>query len=92
MAKRKTEEQHEREVARRHAELARQRQDELAQNPTRDLPGLVKQMKAMRDHLDALPTGLEYDLNAVEALDDCRGECFNLKATVEAILHELGAM
>jgi hypothetical protein len=92
MAKRKTEEQHEREVARRHAELYRQDQDELTRNPTRDLPGLAKQMRAMIEHLDALPDGQEYSMEAIDALDECRGECFNLKTTIEAILHELGAM
>lgn len=89
MARRKTDKEHEADVARRHAQIARERAAELERNPTRDLPRLAQQMRAMREHLDGIPNDHEYEIAAVDALGECLYECRLLAGMIQILLDGL---
>lgn len=84
--KKKTEEEIEREVSRRHVAIAERRKKELEENPLRDLPSLTQQIQDMRTHLESIPDDKAWSIQDSDAMDECRSECFSLIREIESIM------
>jgi hypothetical protein len=94
MGRRKTEEEREEEreaeIARRFVKIREKRREELARRPLLNLPSLIQQIKAMREHLDRVSDDgeIEYTADDIDTLQTCQLECALLRGMIDIMLND----